>query len=260
VYTGSHLDAERSDTLADRPGTTHRAGGAVEGGQNPVASRLYDAAAVANYFSDSDGVVLIQEGAPRLVTQLDSLARGIDDVSEQDRGQDAAWFIRGSGAGQELQGLVDAQAGEGRGRPAARHSLRSPRVVHEWARGRFVRYLGRHDHDLTVATVAKVTMTCSIRKECNGYMDIPYERTRPRDWRIQFVIATDALCRNVRTRFQGMLALVDPSATPKNRRLDDNTFNRLTTERRAEMTEDEVPRLSGRRRHLGPVPLPSLHP
>ena len=41
------------------------------------------------------------------------------------------------------------------------------------------------------------------------------------------------------TRYHGMLALVDPSATPKNRCLDDDTFNRLTGERRAELTEDE---------------------
>ncbi len=51
--------------------------------------------------------------------------------------------------------------------------------------------------------------------------------------------AWDALYRNVRTRFHGMLALVDPSATPKNRRLDDDTFNRLTAERRTKLTEDE---------------------
>ena len=48
-----------------------------------------------------------------------------------------------------------------------------------------------------------------------------------------------ALYRNVRTRFHGMLALVDPSPTPKNRRLDDDTFNRLTTDHRAERTEEE---------------------
>ena len=51
--------------------------------------------------------------------------------------------------------------------------------------------------------------------------------------------AWEALYRNVRTRFHGMLALVDPSATMKNRRLDDDTFNRLMTQRRAELTEDD---------------------
>jgi hypothetical protein len=36
-----------------------------------------------------------------------------------------------------------------------------------------------------------------------------------------------------------MLALVDPSATPKNRRRDEATLNRLTAQRRAELSEDE---------------------
>ena len=40
-------------------------------------------------------------------------------------------------------------------------------------------------------------------------------------------------------RFHTMLDLVDPSPTPKNRRLDDETFNRLTAQRIAELTEDE---------------------
>jgi hypothetical protein len=48
-----------------------------------------------------------------------------------------------------------------------------------------------------------------------------------------------AIYRNVGTRFHGMLALVDPSATPKNRRLDADTFNRLTAQRRGELSEDE---------------------
>ena len=51
--------------------------------------------------------------------------------------------------------------------------------------------------------------------------------------------AWEALYRNVRTRFHGMLALVDPSATPKNRRFDDDTFNRLTAQRLAELSEEE---------------------
>jgi hypothetical protein len=51
--------------------------------------------------------------------------------------------------------------------------------------------------------------------------------------------AWKALYRNVRTRFHAMLALVDPSPTPKNRRLDDDTFHRLTEQRRAELSEEE---------------------
>ena len=44
---------------------------------------------------------------------------------------------------------------------------------------------------------------------------------------------------NVRTRFLGILNLTDPSPTPKNRRLDDDTFRRLTAERKAQHTDEE---------------------
>jgi hypothetical protein len=48
-----------------------------------------------------------------------------------------------------------------------------------------------------------------------------------------------AAYRTVRTRFHSMLDLVDPSAMPKNRRLDDATFNRLTAQRQAQLTDAE---------------------
>ena len=51
--------------------------------------------------------------------------------------------------------------------------------------------------------------------------------------------ARENLYRNVRTRFHGLLDLMDPSPTPKNRRLDDATLTRLTEQRRAERTEEE---------------------
>jgi len=47
------------------------------------------------------------------------------------------------------------------------------------------------------------------------------------------------LYRNVRTRFHRILDLMDPSPTPKNRRLDDATFTRLTEQRQAERTEEQ---------------------
>ena len=48
-----------------------------------------------------------------------------------------------------------------------------------------------------------------------------------------------AIYRVVRHRFHQMEELVDPSPMPKNRRLDDATFERLKEERRAQLTEVE---------------------
>jgi hypothetical protein len=49
----------------------------------------------------------------------------------------------------------------------------------------------------------------------------------------------DALYRNVRTRFHGLMALMDPSAAPKNRRLNDNDFAALMAKRIAMMSAEE---------------------
>jgi len=48
-----------------------------------------------------------------------------------------------------------------------------------------------------------------------------------------------AVYRNVRTRFHDIEDLIDPSPSPKNRRLDDETFVRQTEQNRARRTEAE---------------------
>jgi hypothetical protein len=52
-------------------------------------------------------------------------------------------------------------------------------------------------------------------------------------------LAWDDLYRNVRTRFHGMIDLMDPSSTPKNRRLDFDSFIALADQRRAERSDEE---------------------
>jgi hypothetical protein len=52
-------------------------------------------------------------------------------------------------------------------------------------------------------------------------------------------LGQDAQYRNVRTRWADMIDLVDPTDTPKNRRLDDETFVALTEQRRAERSDEE---------------------
>ena len=54
----------------------------------------------------------------------------------------------------------------------------------------------------------------------------------PRDWRRQL-----ATYRNVRTRFHGLLALMDPSDRPKNRRLTDDSFMALFEEKAAQRSD-----------------------
>src|SRR3974390_1338501 len=48
----------------------------------------------------------------------------------------------------------------------------------------------------------------------------------------------DDVYRNVRTRFHGLVALMDPSPTPKNRRLDDERFAQLTEARRQALSTE----------------------
>ena len=45
--------------------------------------------------------------------------------------------------------------------------------------------------------------------------------------------------RNVRTRFHALMSLLDPSATPKNRRLDPDTYDQLFQARRSKLSEEE---------------------
>jgi len=45
--------------------------------------------------------------------------------------------------------------------------------------------------------------------------------------------------RNVRSRFHAMVELMDPSPTPKNRRLDDATFKEATEHRRSKCSEEQ---------------------
>ncbi len=49
----------------------------------------------------------------------------------------------------------------------------------------------------------------------------------------------EAAYRNVRTRFPGVLDLMDPSPTPKNRRLDHDSFVSLTEQRGGQRSKDE---------------------
>ncbi len=49
----------------------------------------------------------------------------------------------------------------------------------------------------------------------------------------------DAVYRNVRTRLHGLLELMDPSPTPKNRRLSHDRFMALTELRSALRSDDE---------------------
>lgn len=51
--------------------------------------------------------------------------------------------------------------------------------------------------------------------------------------------AWNAAYRTVRHRFHSMLELVDPSPMPKNRRLDDETFQQMSEEHRAQVTDEE---------------------
>ena len=59
----------------------------------------------------------------------------------------------------------------------------------------------------------------------------PPERSDRKAW--------DDVYRNVRTRFHGLIALMDPSPAPKNRRRDDLDFAELTAIRRQSMSAEE---------------------
>ena len=88
VDSCSHRKADAGDTLVnrlrgrDRPPRTH------ESGENPVAGGLDDPSVEPCHGVLHDRVVLIEKGPPTAIAELRSGARRVDDVGEEDRGED----------------------------------------------------------------------------------------------------------------------------------------------------------------------------
>ena len=82
-------------------------------------------------------------------------------------------------------------------------------------------------HLTTVCHVLFQEISATMRREL-GVPDPP----PPDD-----VLGQEAVYRNVRTRFHALIDLMDPSDTPKNRRLDHHVFEDLCAQRRAQRSD-----------------------
>ena len=107
VDPGAHRDAGGARALGDLERAAHRAGRAVEGGEEAVAERLDLLAAVAGERGAHERVMAVEQLAPAAVADLRGPLGRADDVREQDGGEHALGRPRGARAGHELLHLVD---------------------------------------------------------------------------------------------------------------------------------------------------------
>ena len=111
VDAGTQLESQRPDGVAHARGPADRAAGAVEDDEEAVAGALDLVAAGERELAAEDRVVLGQQPRPALVAEGGGVRRGVDDVGEDDRGEDRL----GGGAGAALRGGHERRAARDRG-------------------------------------------------------------------------------------------------------------------------------------------------
>src|SRR5881392_2647777 len=89
VQAGANADPRSVGRLEDRASATDRARRAVERREEAVADRLDLATLEAAESLSDPALVALEQLSPALVAQLGGRARGVDDVGEQHRGEDA---------------------------------------------------------------------------------------------------------------------------------------------------------------------------
>ena len=107
MQTGPNLDAEVAGPVADHQRTAYGPGRPVEEGQDPVTRVLHQLAFEVPDLSAHQGAVIGQDLGPPAVTHPDRCAGGIDDVGEEDGGQDPLGGGSVTVSGDELLDLVD---------------------------------------------------------------------------------------------------------------------------------------------------------
>ena len=87
VNAGTDLEAELTDGVDRALSAGDRPRRAVAGGEETVTGAANLPAAVAGELSSDGSVVGIEQRAPAAVADLDRARRGLDDVSEEDSGE-----------------------------------------------------------------------------------------------------------------------------------------------------------------------------
>jgi len=111
VDAGAQLESQRADCVAHARGPADRAAGAVEDDEEAVAGGLDLVAPGERELAAEDRVVLGQHARPALVAEGGGVGGGVDDVGEDDRGEDRI----GGGAGATLRGGHERRAARDRG-------------------------------------------------------------------------------------------------------------------------------------------------
>ena len=87
METGSNLDTQAADLVAQRRRRADRSAGTVECGQDPVSSLLDQPTSRGLDLPNGHLVVQVQQLAPSAVAELPGAKGRIDDVGEQNRSQ-----------------------------------------------------------------------------------------------------------------------------------------------------------------------------
>ena len=95
VDGGPHLEAQPADDVVEREGAAQRPGRCVEGGHDPVAGALDVLAHPSVHLRLRHLEVPVHKLAPGAIAHLGGLGGRLDDVGEQDRGQDAVRVLGG---------------------------------------------------------------------------------------------------------------------------------------------------------------------
>src|SRR5918992_1227765 len=103
---GTDLDAERRDGIGQRHRAPDGAGRRLEGREEAVPGRLDLAPPKALQLGADEPVVLVEEIPPPPVAHRGGEGRGLDDVGEQQRGEDAIWIGARASSREELLDLV----------------------------------------------------------------------------------------------------------------------------------------------------------
>src|SRR5262249_48166693 len=106
VQSGTHINAERLDAVANRAGALDRTGRTVEGREEPVPKGLHLPAAEALELAPCDPVVARSELAPPPVTEIRGAPRRVDDVGEEDCCEHAVAPPAPAVSGQELLDFI----------------------------------------------------------------------------------------------------------------------------------------------------------
>jgi hypothetical protein len=111
VQPGANLHLDAAKLISKGDGAVDPSSGAVEGGQDPIARRLDQAATCLLDQPAGQLIMHIQQLAPAAITQLAGLLGRAHDVGEQHRRQDPGGVLAMAGPGEELLDVTQGELG-----------------------------------------------------------------------------------------------------------------------------------------------------